>query len=461
MKSLFSKIQYLFILTLIISCSPKVVAPIVEPEIEVVSPATASFDTEKLDAFLQALYDNGKWRGAVTISEDSNVVYDNAWGQLTSDGPVVNENTLYRAGSITKMYTSTQIFQLAEEGKLKLTDKLSSYFPDVANSDKISIDQLLNHHSGIFNYTNDENFDPTEEVSKQDLYDLIASYESQFEPGSEGSYSNSNYILLGGIIEQLDDRTFKESLQTRILSRINANETTYLKSINSSDNETISYQYTGSEWIDVEPWDLSQAGAAGAIAATGSDLHLFIQALMSGKLISAESLAAMKTLTDEIGHGIFRFPFNEKWAYGHSGGLEGFRTLLGHFDEENVTASLLSNGLNYNNNDIMIGVLSIVFGEDFEIPSFETVELSTDALPAYIGEFASADVPLEIKFFDAGGVLNAQATGQGAFPLTAESDTSFSFAPAGVAITFSDLVDGKYQQFTLNQAGQRFTFNRK
>ncbi|WP_340106801.1 hypothetical protein [Rhodohalobacter sp. 8-1] len=121
----------------------------------------------------------------------------------------------------------------------------------------------------------------------------------------------------------------------------------------------------------------------------------------------------------------------------------------------------MGNGINYTFNDILIGMLSITFGNDYEIPSFEerqAIFLEQSALEKYSGIYSSPTFPLDIELFVDGNNLMVQATGQGTFPLTIYSETTMAFEQAGIEMVFSDFSDGKYRAFRFTQAGQYFDF---
>jgi D-alanyl-D-alanine carboxypeptidase len=127
-----------------------------------------------------------------------------------------------------------------------------------------------------------------------------------------------------------------------------------------------------------------------------------------------------------------------------------------------VALAFVSNGLNYQMNDIMIGVLSIYFGKEFEIPSFDekTISLSTEQMKKYVGMYVSDQLPMDIEIFVEKNTLKGQASGQSAFPLTATNKRTLRFNPAGILMEFDSLKNDRYQRFTLNQSGGSFLFKR-
>lgn len=160
--------------------------------------------------------------------------------------------------------------------------------------------------------------------------------------------------------------------------------------------------------------------------------------------------------------GLLRFPFNQRTLIGHNGGIDGYQSNVAHYPEENLTFSIMGNGLNYAFNDILIGFLSISFGNDFDIPTFEervSISLGEGELSKYTGTFQSPQFPLAIELFVEGSNLMAQATGQGAFPLTIFDEQTMEFKQAGIKIVFEPLDGDRYTAFVMSQAGQSFRFS--
>lgn len=420
-----------------------------------------SFAQEKfarLDSLLTYLNEKDKFMGSVSIREGDKVVFAKAYGFIDENQKInANSDTKYKIGSITKVFTATMIMQLIEEKKLRLESKLTKFFPKVANADKISIADLLHHRTGIKDYINQDSITETDlqaPDTKEMLYKKIASYESLFEPNSQFMYSNSNYYLLGGIIEKLTKKSFEENVEKRIISKIGLKNTYYPKDkINSIQNESFSFLNNGTNWQIIDEWPQNTAFAAGELLSTPNDLTQFIQALFKGKLVTKSSLEEMIQLKDGYGKGLMQFPFGDRKFYGHTGGIEGFRSNIGYYPADDLSVSLIVSGDNFNTNSIMIGILSIYYKMPYPFPVF--VKLSEESVADYLGNYSSKEIPLKIAITFKNGTLMAQATGQPSFPLTPKSETEFIFAQAGVEIDFSQ------NTFILKQAGQKFNYSKE
>lgn len=415
----------------------------------------------KIDSLITHLTENNKFMGSVSIMEKDKVVFEKAYGYADlKNETLATPETKYKIGSITKMFTSVMIFQLIEKRKLNLDTKLSEFFPEIKNSKNITIKNLLNHTSGIYNYTNDEAFMLYigKEQSQDAMVKRIAAYEPEFETGSTADYSNSNYLLLGYIIENITGKKYNIALKEMITDKLGfLNSISYYNTINASDNEAHSYFFSDNEWKEMYEWDASVAGAAGAIQSTTTDLTRFIRALFEGQIIKKSSLDEMMRTEYGYGKGIFAFPFGDRNFYGHNGSIESFDSMLGYYQKDAVSFSMIANGSNdYSTDLIQIGVLSIYYKLPYQFPNFTSVTVDAKILKGYTGVYAAPNVPLKIEITYTNGKLMAQATGQNAFPLTATSENEFNFQPAGIIITFNN-----NSSFIIKQGGTTHTFTKE
>lgn len=413
---------------------------------------------QRIDSLLTYLEVNNKFMGSLAIQEGNTIVFSKAYGASDIENNTkANEETKYKIGSITKTFTAIVIMQLIEEKKLKLDTQLSVFYPKVNNADKITINDLLHQRTGIPDYINQDSI-TKEELNapnlKEAIFNKIENYNSLFEPNSQYAYSNSNYYLLGGIIEKITKKSYSENIEKRIINKIGLKNTFYPKEgVKTINNESYSYIYSGSSWEKIDEWKNDIAYAAGAIVSTPSDLTNFMRALFQGKLVKKNSLEEMKTLKDSYGMALIQFPFGERRFYGHTGGIESFRAVVGYYPTEDLGISLIVNGDNYNRNDIMIGILSIYYKIPFPFPNFE--KINAELISKYSGTYSSKDIPLKINIFEKNGELLAQATGQSSFPLTLKDERTFIFAQAGIEIIFDE------NTFILHQGGGKFNFTKE
>jgi len=419
-----------------------------------------SFDKAKMDQLFDVLAQKEKAMGSLTLSKNGNVIYSRAIGYSSiTDAAKQPSTTLtkYRIGSISKMFTTTMIFQLVEEGKLKLSATLDTYFPQLPNANKITIANLLNHHSGLHNFTNDAEYSGymTQPKTQDEMLAIFAKSKVDFQPNDKGEYSNTNFVILGFIIEKITKQSYSNNLKQRITSRIGLSNTYYGGKTNLNNNESFSFQFVGN-WKQMPETDMSIPGGAGAVVSTPTDLTKFIEALFSLKLIKQSSLDQMKTITDGFGMGMFQIPFYDMKAFGHNGGIDGFGSNLAYFPDDGLAIAYCTNGQVYPMNDILIGVLSIYFNKEYSIPAFNTVTLKTEELDKYLGVYSSTQLPLKITITKDNTALIAQATGQPSFPLEATEKDKFKFDMAGVVMEFKP----DKNEMTLKQNGGVYLFTK-
>lgn len=430
--------KYLIMLFLLISCIS----------------TFAQINSKKLDSLFQSLDENKKWMGSVAISIGGQPIYTKAIGVADLDTKK-NATTLsrYRIGSISKTFTATLILQAIEEKKLKLDDKLSKYYPTVKNSDKITISHLLNHRSGIYNFINSPDYPNyyTTKKSTEDIVNIISSSNSDFEPGTKFSYSNSNYVLLGYILEKVYQKSLKDILNERIVKPLLLKNTYLGDQINPTNNEVFSYALAA-DLRKLPSTDMSIPAGAGAVVSTPTDLNVFITALINGKLISKQSVMQMTTLTDGFGFGLFQYPFRDKKGIGHNGGIDGFSSMLFYFPDNKLSVALISNGNAYENHKIMDAALSDFYKIPYEIPSFKSLNLTSEDLDQYLGEYSSPTFPLKITVYKKENVLFTQATGQSAFAVESIGKDIFEFKAAGIVLEFNPAS----KQMTIKQGGGKY-----
>jgi D-alanyl-D-alanine carboxypeptidase len=415
----------------------------------------------KLDSLFNLLAEKNKAMGSVAVLKNGTLLYSKAIGYSfisQNDKKAATIATKYRIGSITKIFTASVIFQLIEEGKIKLNTTLDTYFPDIPNASKITISNLLNHRSGIHNFTSDPEYMTymTQPKTENEMVKIISKNKVDFEPDVKASYSNSNFVLLGYIIEKITKESYSKNLEKRICSKIGLKDTYIGKKTDLAKNESYSFKFA-TEWQQQPETDMSIPGGAGAIVSTPIDLTRFIQALFSLKLVNQSSLNQMKTMTDGIGMGMFQFPFNEKKAYGHNGGIDGFGSNVAYFPEDSLAVSYCTNGMVYPLNDILTGILSICFNKNFPIPTFKTITLKTEDLDKYLGVYSSTQIPIKLTITKNTNVLVAQGEGQPSFYLEPTEKDKFKFDPAGVKMEFNPTKN----EMTLKQGGGNYLFTKE
>ena len=271
----------------------------------------------------------------------------------------------FRIGSITKMFTATVIIQLAEDGVLSLDDTLARWLPAVTeqlpNGEQITLRHLLTHTSGLFNIVENEAYyadlfaavTMNEDTGAAELacvqrnpLDTLASYvygkEALFEPGTQWSYSNTNYTLLGMVIETATEKPLAEVYRTFIYEPLGMTST-FLDCYEETKVDVVhGYMGFGDTKTDVTNLHESIGWSAGGLVSTAPDLITFARGLFSGVLFDdPESLAAMTTPVPGSSYGLGISVREE--MMGHAGGIAGFRSVLNYVPAFDTVIVMLYN----------------------------------------------------------------------------------------------------------------------
>ncbi|MDI6033740.1 serine hydrolase domain-containing protein [Flavobacterium sp. LB2P84] len=324
-----------------------------------------------------------------------------------------------------------------EENKISLNQSLDKFFPEIENLKKITIGNLLNHRSGIHDFTNEKSYSSynTEFKSEKQMIEIIAKGKSDFEPNIKVEYSNSNYIVLSYILEKIYKKSHATILDSKIIKPLGLKNTYFGGKIQIQNSESYSYHFIN-KWDKGTETDLSILMGAGAILSNSTDLNTFIEQLFNGKIISQKSLSVMTTMSDFNGMGMLEFQNFEEKSYGHNGAIDDFQSILSYFPKEKLSVALTSNGLIYPINNVLSCALSCYFNKPFAMPIFNYVELKPEVLDLYLGQYTSKLIPIKITITKKGNKLLGQVMGQPAFPLEAAAINVFKFEQVGLVLEF-------------------------
>lgn len=407
-------------------------------------------DFSRLDTLLQRMENHDKLMGSVAITKDGKVVFSRAVGR--KDLKNANDiNTLFRIGSISKTFTATLLMKAVEEKKISLDQKLGDFYPQIPLAEKITLAQLLSHRSGIHNFTSSPTYMQwyTRPQTREELLKIMVNGGSVFEPGSKEEYSNSNYVLLSFILEKIHNAPFDKILDQQIIQPLQLKHTRYGSKIEADKNEALSYLYMGT-WMLYPETDLSIPLGAGGIVSTPSDILQFAEALFSGKILKKETVEEMKT-----GYGLFSVPYKDTPGYGHTGGIDGFKSIFAYFPEKKLGIAITLNAIAISPTILNKEVRKAAFGEEVELHDFTPIHLSDEVLQAYVGVYSGAELPIKISVSNKGGKLYAQATGQLPFQLEAVTQDTFQFFPSGIEMQFSD------GELKFKQGGKTYTLSKE
>ena len=330
--------------------------------------------------------------------------------------------------------------QLIDEGKLNLDTHLNQFYPSIPNSERITIEDLLRHRSGLYNITNDEDIMSwvVNPQTREEMMSRFVENSSDFEPNTKTQYSNTNYILLSYIAEDLDKKPFSGILESRIIFPLDLERTQFGGKIALNKNEAFSYSKEGEGWelIDLQT-HLTAPMGAGAVVSTPRELCVFYDCLFAGKLVSKASLEKMMTIKENMGMGVSQLVFKGLEVYGHDGGIDGFQSFALYIPKRQTSIAFAFNGLDVPLMPIVINVLELFFENDTELQSASAIKLRSEELDVYLGNYSGETFQAKVVFTKEGNELIAQATGQPAFRLIAVEKNVFTYDSMGISFAFN------------------------
>lgn len=383
-----------------------------------------------LNDYAQAAFKIKDFNGAMLVMQKGKVMYKKAFGLADREWNIANTvETKFRIGSVTKQFTAACILQLAEQGKLSLDDKLTKYVPDYPKGDSITIHMLLNHTSGITNYTNLAEFWPKAvlPLSTDSMIALFKNRPLDFLPGTKWNYSNSGFFLLGVIVEKASGKTFSAYLNENIIAKIGLTNT----SMDRLDS-VLAFRAKGYDKNQQGVWShamyISMEGpySAGAIVSTVDDLYRWTKALHNNKILSAASTQKMMTpYLNKYGYGIGIDSLKTHKRVSHNGGIPGFVTNLSYYPADDVCVVVVSNN-GSNSDGVSSALASILFDLPVQKPYMpKEIKIDSSQLDKYIGKYI-AESPVEL--IKKNGKLYRRREGANDIELKPESAIRFFYA---------------------------------
>lgn len=333
----------------------------------------------RLDAAIDNAVAEGRAAGvSVVVLHDEHVVFSRSAGlaDLERNAPATSD-TVYRIASLTKQFTAAGILLLAEQGKLSIDDRLSVYMPDFPRAGEVSLRDLLNHTAGVHNYTESDAADRISDTGAT-VPELISAIAAQdplydFAPGTMWHYSNSNYAVLGAVIEKVSGQTYAQFMKGTIFNRLGMADTAVDDNGAIAPRRASGYSLSGGQpaaFRHASHLDMSVPYAAGAIRSTVEDLARWNVALYGGRLLSAASLAQMAgpgllrngaetqtavywpgepgippegLIPGPYAFGLDHYSINDHRVMGHNGSLPGFDAAMNVYPDDDITIIVLTN----------------------------------------------------------------------------------------------------------------------
>lgn len=337
------------LLSCLVGCSESVPATPRDPAWGPVEPALAARFQQALEA-ARAEQDLPGLGMAIAYRDSRQLWVSSAgFSNLTTQAPWLPTDES-RIGSVTKTFTAAIVMQLAEEGMLSLEDTIETWVPGWYQGPTLR--HLLGNASGIASYNYVGSFDPSRAWTPGELVQWAFDNEPslRFVPGTQWEYSNTNFVLLGMVIEKATGQSYRDALQTRLLQPLDLDMRVALS---GDDSPELVRCYSGVPPVDIsDAEDPSYGWSAGGIVSAPRDLARWIVALYGGELLSSASLESMitpngATTPAQEDYGLGTFIENNDGSgntlVGHPGGMAGYETHAYYHEEKDVALVLMSN----------------------------------------------------------------------------------------------------------------------
>ncbi|MEJ7681130.1 MAG: serine hydrolase domain-containing protein [Segetibacter sp.] len=390
--------------------------------------------TQKLDDYLISVAQAHRFNGTVLIVQKGNILLQKSFGWKNASSHTLNDtNCIFQIASITKTLTSSIILKLQDLGKLSVNDKLDKYLTDFPNGEKITIENLLTHTSGIGNIDVEET-DTTAwtPVSKAEILNSFKNEPLEFKPGTKFHYRNSGYFLLGMIIEKVTGMPYQKVVRQMIFEPLQMTHSGF-DFINLRDTLKVTgYSLLTADKQTPAPLiDSTVTFASGDIYSTTGDLYKWIKAVSEKQILSASSWKkAITPFKENYGYGWFSGYINDKKCIWHTGATFGFNSNMTYFPDSDVTIILLDNYFNEATPPILSAevISAIIFNKPYNLYKEKSeVKIKDAILTKYTGTYSLSVKPertMVITLQEGNLVANMQGT---LLQLVFNSDTKFEF----------------------------------
>jgi len=405
---------------------------------------------------------------SIAVARGGRTVLARGYGCANLEGRVpAAPDTVYQLGSVSKQFTAAAVMRLVERGKVRLDDPLTKYLPDYpTRGNSVLVRHLLHQTSGIREFFTVKGFDEMEsgspeKYSRQDLIDLFKHESFVFAPGERWAYSNSNYTLLGIVIEKASGMTYEQYLQETFFRPLGMTATHSCGARTVGERFARGYVLAEGAYAPAPPVNMNTAVGDGGLCSSVLDLVTWTQALTTGRAVSKASYARMvaservrRGYKPDYGYGLSLVPLDGRRRVGHNGDITGFMSALAYYPDADLTVAVLTNRARHWPEVIERAVARKALG----LPTTTVKDLPLDRarLRVYAGTYDFGVYPLQIK--EEGGKLKAY-TGLGRPPYTLLFQGAHTFVakedPDAIRLTFS-LREGRAEQLIFRMAAMHW-----
>ena len=347
-----------------------------------------------------------KFNGNILVSQHGRILFQRAYGFKDIEAGKKNSLTdIFQLASLTKTFTAALLLKLMEEGKLSVNTRVTDYFPDFHPDKPITVGQLLSHTAGVYeilrNPAASKEGAMYSAVSREKLLSYFYTQPLDFEPGTQFSYSNSGYVLLGIIIEKVTGLPYGQAVKKYLFTPLGMKHSGYDYARLRSNHKTQSYNYiSNTRHTKATVWNASFTFAAGGLYSSLGDLYKWSKALNENKFITSKSLAAAQQEQQKgYGYGWFIDSLQAKKVVYHPGNLEGATSYFAMIPADDICLIMLNNKTSTTLEAIGNKLIAILYNKPYTLPKPKKATQLTDSLlTRYSGEYdISEDYRVSIK----------------------------------------------------------------
>lgn len=414
-----------------------------------ISSAVAQSSTAAYDAALSEHFTADAPGGSVLVAQGGKVIYERALGMADlAAKKALTTADQFRIGSVSKQFAAVAILQLAEAGKLKLSDEIQTYVDFPKKEQPITVEHLLTHTSGIPSFTSLPLFNAeayAKDITLPELIALFADLPLEFAPGTKWNYSNSGYILLTAIIERASGQSWTDYATEHLLKPAGMTQSSAAIVPGSLPNEAIGYSGTPQGWEPAHAISMTWPRGAGCIRSTVGDLWKWNSSVFGGKHVSKELLAKAHTgytLADgtntEYGYGWGFQNVQGSPTIEHNGGIDGFVSASVYLPKEDIYVAVLVNRESDDANNLAPKLAAIALGKPYGGPE---VALNDAQAQSYTGVYVNAE-GVERYITAEGNKVSSMRQGSTPKPLRYLGNDRFLYEGDVINLTFHR-ADGK------------------
>lgn len=418
--------------------------------------------SEKIDTYLNSAVDAYKFNGVALVAKDGKIIFHKAYGWRNFETHSYNDTTtIFPILSITKSFTALVVLKLQEQKKLSVNDKLSKYLPDFPNANRITVEQLITHTSGIYNFTDDIGEEDSalvnHPVTKQFMLDFISKKPFAYSPGKGFGYNNSGFYLAGIVIEKASGKSYEENIRELIFNPLNMHHSGFDFNNLNENIKAKGYQFfSASQRKPYTYIDSTVSYSAGSIYSTTTDMYKWTEAIAKKQLLSSASWKyAFKHTASDYGFGFRINQFSGHDYIKHSGGYPGFVSEFIYYPKERITIILLKNTGTYGEDvwPITMGLSGIMFGLPYDNwkPRI-AINLSDDVLKEKEGKYSSGKITISYTVKD--HQLYLVLSNGTELPLLSENEDSFFSQNFNSTSSFKKNSQGKVEKVVIHEHGK-------